>query len=120
MNEKLKKLKIEDFIWIIYIFIAIFAIVSNYYEKEYNLTNNAVYKNNYKSINITIFIVAFFIYLYFLYLNYQNVNSLNNPSKKEARDSQISLIASILFLIGGICYLFVEIDTYDPVEISII
>ena len=91
-----------------------------YYEKQYNITKNKEYRYIFKNINIIIFIIAFFIYLYFLNLNYQNVNSLNNPSKKEALDSNVSLIASILFLIGGICYLFVEIDTYEPVEVGFI
>ena len=34
-SETFNEVRIEDYIWIIYIFLAIFALVSNYYEKEY-------------------------------------------------------------------------------------
>ena len=40
LNEKLKELSIENIIWLVYIFIAIFALISNYYESKYYYTNN--------------------------------------------------------------------------------
>ena len=39
---RLKRLKNEDFIWIIYFFIAAFAIFSNKLEREYVLNNNNI------------------------------------------------------------------------------
>ena len=49
MEDKLKNLDKENIIWLIYIFIFVMAIVSNYYEekngsKEYNLKE--IPKNN--------------------------------------------------------------------------
>ena len=38
-SETITELRIEDYIWLIYIFLAIFAIISNYYEREYLKTS---------------------------------------------------------------------------------
>ena len=34
-SETLNEVRIEDYIWIIYIFLAVFAIISNHFEKDY-------------------------------------------------------------------------------------
>ena len=65
INEQLQLLKNENLIWLIYIFISIFAIVSNHFEKQYDLTNDSEAYKKFKTINICIFTIAFFIYLYF-------------------------------------------------------
>ena len=119
--EKLKRLQIEDWIWIIYVFVAIFAIVSNYFERKYELTKIKEYHQKFKTINIILFTVAFFIYLYFEVLNYEDINEYKeNTTKKEVLTRQASFVASTLFLIGGIIYLVVEITTATEVEAAII
>ena len=65
---RLKRLKNEDFIWIIYFFIAAFAIFSNKLEREYVLNNsNVAYKKS-KTINIILFLVAFFSGFFYLFI----------------------------------------------------
>ena len=116
MNNKIKDIKRENFIWITYFFISIFAIISNYYEEKFVKTHNIKNFKTFKNINTTIFLIAFFIYLYFVYLNYRNVSTLKkNASKKKVLYSNINFIASILFLIGGIFYLFTE-STSNEIE----
>ena len=39
MEDKLKNLDKENIIWLIYIFIFVMAIVSNYYEEKYKADN---------------------------------------------------------------------------------
>ena len=65
-NNTIRNLKIENLIWIIYLFISIAALVSNYFEEDYIKTKNFKDFRTYKTINVEIFIVAFFIYLYFV------------------------------------------------------
>ncbi len=114
---KLQRLKTEDFIWVVYIFIAIAAIVSNHFEKDYILTKNLKNQKKFKVINITIFCIAFFIYLYFVLLNYENISDLKRQAtKKEVITAQAGLIAALLFLVGGIINLFVEINQNTPDE----
>ncbi len=120
MEKRLKKLKIEDYIWIIYFFIAAFALLSNHYERDFILNKNfSAYKKE-KTINVTIFFVALFIYLYFV-LNFMDdlediEHNLNNP---KYRNKLLQLIAAILFLVGGIIYLYLEITTDEMGDIAI-
>lgn len=117
---KLRDIQIENFIWIIYLFISASALLSNFYESDYLKTNNKKDYRIYKKINISIFIIAIFIYLYFLYKNYKNVSELKKTisNNKTVLYSEINLIAAILFLVGGILYLYTESNNIDP-EIGI-
>lgn len=110
LTKNLKELETEDFIWIIYSFIVIGAIISNEFEKKWLINRNRQAKKVFKTINITIFVVSFFIYAYFVILTYQRFKE----TKKDAKISNLFLnnanfIAACLFLIGGMIYLFTEI-----------
>lgn len=119
--NRLKMLRTEDFIWITYFFIAAFAIFSNAFERDYVKTNNISSYKKSKTINIIIFFVAFFIYLYFVLLFTTELNNMEkNFNNKKYRNTFLQLIAAILFLIGGAIYLFQEISSYDVDEISFI
>lgn len=119
--NRLKMLRTEDFIWITYFFIAAFAIFSNAFERDYVKTNNISSYKKSKTINIIIFFVAFFIYLYFILLFTTELNNMEkNFNNKKYRNTFLQLIAAILFLIGGAIYLFQEISSYDVDEIGFI
>ena len=119
--NRLKILRTEDFIWITYFFIATFAIFSNAFERDYVKTNNISSYKKSKTINIIIFFVAFFIYLYFVLLFTTELNNMEkNFNNKKYRNTFLQLIAAILFLIGGAIYLFQEISSYDVDEIGFI
>lgn len=119
--NRLKTLRTEDFIWITYFFIAAFAIFSNAFERDYVKTNNISSYKKSKTINIIIFFVAFFIYLYFVLLFTTELNNMEkNFNNKKYRNTFLQLIAAILFLIGGAIYLFQEISSYDVDEIGFI
>ena len=118
---RLKRLKNEDFIWIIYFFIAAFAIFSNKLEREYILNNNNVAYKKSKTINIILFLVAFFIYLYFVLLFTQDLNNMEkNFNNEKYRNTFLQLIAALLFLIGGIIYLVEAISERDIEEVGFI
>lgn len=119
--NRLKRLKTEDFIWLIYFFIVAFAIFSNAFERDYVKTNSHISIQKSKIINIIIFFVVFFIYLYFVLLFTSDLNNMeknfNNP---KYRNTFLQLIAALLFLIGGAIYLFVEINSFNAEEIGFI
>ena len=118
---RLKRLKSEDFIWIIYFFIAAFAIFSNKLERDYVLNKNSVAYKKSKTINIILFLVAFFIYLYFVLLFTQDLNNMEkNFNNEKYRNTFLQLIAALLFLIGGIIYLVEAISERDIEEIGFI
>ncbi len=121
LGEKLKRLRNEDIIWIIYFFIAIFALYSNHLDRKYLLNKDINAYKLEKNINISIFVVAFFIYLYFVLLLYNDLSKLNKDfNNKKYRATFTQLIAALLFLIGGFIYLFNEINTNDLDDIGII
>lgn len=119
INEQLQLLRNENLIWIIYIFISIFAIVSNHFEKQYDLTNDSESYKKFKTINICIFTIAFFIYLYFFVTIYGKLKNVKRTTERY-RLTQAQLFGAILFLIGGVIYLIVEISEQENIEIAII
>ena len=114
---KLQRLNNEDLIWVIYFFIVIAALISNTYEKNYLLTGNSSNQKKFKILNITVFSIAFFIYLYFVITNYEDLAYLRkNATRKEILNANIALISSLLFLVGGILALIGEINRGGPDE----
>ncbi len=119
--NRLKRLKTEDFIWIIYFFIAAFAIISNAYEKKYVTTNDSKAFRKSKYINIALFFISFFIYLYFVLLFTSDLNNMEkNFNNKEYRNTFLNLIAALLFLVGGAISLVQEVISDDDQEIGFI
>ena len=114
ISRKLKRLKNEDIIWIIYFFIVVFALYSNKLDRDYLLNHdNSAYKSE-KYINIGIFFVTFFIYLYFVLLLTEDLSNMErNFNNDNYRSTFIQLIAALLFLIGGSIYLINEIVRKD-------
>lgn len=109
-SETFNEVCIEDYIWIIYIFLAIFAIVSNHFEKEYLIKHDKRDENIFRTINTEIFIVIFIIYLYFVFVNYKHVKRLApNASPKEIFFANAGLVAALLFLIAGGISLYISI-----------
>ena len=94
VEKKLKRLKNEDIIWIIYFFIVVFALYSNKLDRDYLLKKDRDAYKREKSINITIFFIAFFIYLYFLLLLTEDLGNMEkNFDDPNYRSTFIQLIA---------------------------
>ncbi len=116
-SESLKEIRVEDYIWYIYIFLAVFALISNYFEKDYLKTHNKKDETIFRTINTEIFIVTFIIYLYFVYINYKHIKRLDsNSSPKQILLANLGLISAILFLIGGGISLYISIVGDDEDE----
>ncbi|MBE6161524.1 MAG: hypothetical protein E7158_04840 [Firmicutes bacterium] len=123
MNKKelLRKIQIEDYIWIINFFIIIFALLSNNYEKDYIISGNTNSKSKYKSINIGIFIVLFIIYSYFAFGRIKKVNNeKNTPFNKEILIDEANLVAALLILLGSFIYLVDEIIDNNGIDVELL
>ena len=110
-ERKLNKLKIDDFIWLIYFFIVLFSLISNSFERKYLFTNNKKYRNVGRGITLSLLIIAFFIYLYFVIDSIEDINILktnNDPNRK--RVAMERLITTLVFLVGGALSIYTEID----------
>jgi len=121
-NRQLKQLKEEDYIWLIYFFIVIFALVANNFERNFLITKNKFSQNSAQKITTTILVVAFFIYLYFTLIAFDNLEFLKrNGTNKEVRVAFERLIANILFLVAGAVAIYADYDSNSSdVSIGII
>lgn len=117
ISENLKELEIEDFIWLISLFSACFALLSNKLERDYLYTHNLSKEKEYKTINITLLVIAFFIYLYFMMLNYKRIKNSTNQSFKQMRINNANFIAATLIVLATIIYIMTSILSTNELEI---
>ena len=115
--ERLKEIKINDFIFIIYIVLSITAIICNNIEEK-NIKNGDGDTKIISSIRTAIVIVGILIYIYFTYTSYQNVKKPNkNTNEKDKKANNYVLLSSILFLIGSIIILYVNLlNTNEKID----
>ena len=120
LYNKLKELRIENFIWFIYIGIIFLSWYSNSLEKKYFVYNDHISKEKYRKIMIFIFSILIIVYLYFLYDSYTSLKNLNiNDSKKKKDLTLLSFIGSLLIAISGFIFLYIAINDEDiNVEIA--
>ena len=107
-QERLKQIKIENNIWIIYLIIIAVSYYANYFEKDYFLTKNKSSKETYRKLNSFVFIILIIIYSYF---EKESILSFKNKTKsiEQNKYDTLSLIASTLVLISGFIFLYIII-----------
>jgi len=107
IEQRLNGLNVDDIVWYIYIFIAVAALFSNKIEKEFVVTNNKTKEKEFHAINLVVLTIAFGIYVFFVFRSFHTYK--NNKNTK----STINLIASILFLVAGGIFLWLELFSAD-------
>ena len=120
INERIKQLNIEDFIWIIYIGIIILSWYSNSLERKYFLFNDYFSKEKYRKIMIFIFSILIVVYCYFLKDSIDGLKKIKpTDSNKKKSLAFYSFIASLLIAISGFIFLYIALnDTNIDVEIA--
>ena len=120
LENRLKELKIEDNIWILYIGIIIASLYSNALEKKYFVDNNLDAKEKYRKITITIFIVLIFVYGYFLNDSFSSFKDLKESDTKKYKDlTTLSFIGSLLIFVSGLIFFYIALsDENIDVEIA--
>ena len=118
--DKLKDIKTENYIWLIYIGIIILSFYANSNEKEYILYNDFKSKKEYQNLLINIFIILLVIYYYVSKDSYDDLINLDeNETDKKKFLTLLSFIGSALILISGIIFLGISIvDDNIDVEIA--
>lgn len=113
MNEdlsRLKDIKIENYIWIIYVGIIVLSWYANSKEKDFIINKNENSKKEYQALMILIFTILLFIYYYFTIDSYDDVKELTPlDSKKKIILRYASFVGSFLILISGIIFLIIAI-----------
>lgn len=120
LNERLKTIKTEDFIWIIYIGIILASWYSNALERKYLLTNDKNSKERYRTIMLIIFSILVICYLYFLNDSYKDLKDITESTPNKIKElTYLSFIGSLLVAISGVIFLYIIIQDQDlNVEIA--
>lgn len=123
MNSKLDRLqdiRIENYIWVIYIIIIFISWYANSKEKKFILYNDEVSRWEYQNLLVLIFSILLIIYYYFTKSSYDDLNELTiNDSNKKIILTYASFIASLLILISGMIFLTIAImDEEIDVELA--
>ena len=109
--RQLKRLDIDDFIWLTYFFIVLFSLIANSFQRKYIFSKDKKYRNIGRGITLSLLIVAFFIYLYFVIDSIQDINLLKcNNNSNQRRVALERLITTLVFLVGGALSIYTEID----------
>ena len=120
LNRKLKQLKTEDFICVIYIVIIFMSWYSNHLERKYFIYNDLQSKEKYRKMLILIFSILIVIYLYFLkdsYDDFKNIKPYDSDKKKNL--SFLSFMGSLLIAISGFIFLYIAImDEEIDIELA--
>ncbi|MBQ9072395.1 MAG: hypothetical protein IJY25_04490 [Bacilli bacterium] len=110
LERKLEQLRIEDFIWVIYIGIIFISWYANNLERKYFIYNDLESREQYRKIMIFIFSILIIIYLYFVKDSYDDVKNINPYESQEVKDlTLLSYIGSLLIFISGVIFLYIAI-----------
>ena len=119
LDNKLKEIKIENYIWLIYIGIIVLSYYSNYLEKDYFINKNNKSKEKYRKTLIIVFSVLVIIYSYFFIDSVSDIKNIYKYSKDKKNLVLLSSLASLLVLISGIIFLYISYkDENIDVEIA--
>lgn len=120
IKERLRELKNEDFIWVIYIGIIFLSWFSNSLERSYFKTFNTEYRDKYRSIIILIFSVLIVVYFYFFKESLKDLKNLKeNDSDQKKILVFLSFLGSLFILLSGIIFLYIAIkDENLEVELA--
>lgn len=120
LNKKLKQLKNEDFIWLIYIGIIIISWYSNNLERKYFIYNDLNSREKYQKIMIFIFSILILIYFYFLKDSYDDLKNIKiYDDNKKKKLTYLSFLGSLFIFISGLIFFYISImDEKIDVEIA--
>ena len=120
LNDKLKEINTEDYIWIIYVGIIFLSWYSNNLERRYFIYNDQECKEKYRKIIIIIFSILLVVYTYFFKSSLDDVSNIKNTTNiKKIKLTELSSIASLLILLSGIIFLYIAfVDDNLDVELA--
>lgn len=116
MNNNLRNIKDftkSDIASIIFVIASVLNIIGSDKEKEYLCTNDMKDKEVAYNIYILVLLTLIGLYIYFIKVNYKAYQDCTNQDRESYL---IRLYGSILFLIGGLCFLYYRISDKNKFE----
>lgn len=118
--DKLEDIKIENFVWLIYIGIIILSYYANSKEIKFILYNDEKARREYQNLLVLIFSILVIIYAYFAKDSYDDLKNLNESDSDKKKILHLSsFIGSVLVLISGLIFLSIAVlDEEINVELA--
>lgn len=111
IEQRLKEIKIENWIWVIYIGIIFLSWYANSKEKHYFIYKDEESRKKYRNLLILIFSILLVVYIYFTKESYEDIQELTNTeSPKKKTLTYLSFLGSVLILISGVFFLIIAIE----------
>lgn len=113
-EERLKKLEIEEIIWLVLIIIILLSFIANIFERDYLIYQNEESKKRYRELMIIIFGGALITYSYYFLDSIKDLQKIRfNDSKKKREAVYLSFISSLFIVLAGIILLYIAYTDYD-------
>ena len=113
-EERLKKLEIEEVIWLVLIIIILLSFIANVFERDYLIYQNEESKKRYRELMIIIFGGALITYSYYFIDSIKDLQKIRfNDSKKKKEAVYLSFISSLFIVLAGIILLYIAYTDYD-------
>lgn len=118
--DRLEDIRIENYIWIVYLVIIGISYYANYKEKRYILYDDDVSKREYQNLLILIFSILVVVYFYFVWDSYKDVVDLDYmDSSKKVALTYASFVGSLLVFVSGVIFLVIAIlDEEIDIELA--
>ncbi len=113
-EERLKKLEIEEIIWLVLIIIILLSFIANVFERDYLIYQNEESKKRYRELMIIIFGGALITYSYYFIDSIKDLQKIRfNDSKKKKEAVYLSFVSSLFIVLAGIILLYIAYTDYD-------
>lgn len=103
--KEIKRLKFEEFLWIIFAIISLLNVYGDKIEEKYVITDQKIYQNQSNKIFEITLMVTLLIYIYFFIRNYK---ALEKASYCEKRLYEIKLFGSSLLIAGILLLIYFQ------------
>ena len=111
--DKISQLRIDEWIWVIIIFLSIMNIFGDECEKDFCIYHNTIKKKQAKKIFIFTLFISLLIYLYLEKIRYKNLVSCR-LNKQNTIFWEIRCFGGFLVIIATLLFLYCQIVEPDP------
>lgn len=108
-NDKLKDLKIDEWIWGIFIFLSILNIFGDELEKDFYAKHHIKSDQTAKKIFTFTLFVSLLIYIYFLYQRYQQIQ-MAKARQEDPKICELRGVGSVLVVIASLLFLYCQLE----------
>lgn len=112
VEETVKRLSFENFIWIGFVIVSLLDIYGDELIKKGLIENDRASLSKANKLFLGLAYFSILVYLYFLIRNYYDYKKYRN------KNYQIRLLGSILILAGTLCLVYFQKNNKTPVDSS--